>query len=150
MMTSNGNISALLALYAGNSPVPGEFPAQRLVTRSFDVFFDLHLNKWLNKQSRPCHSWRHRAHYDVTVMYMYIRDATVCYHCSCTCPNTCICLAIGRCIVDNQIKLVIFHVSDNDASYLLKIWLRHSKWQMKYREISWLFNCYVQSHQQCA
>ena len=36
---------------AGNSPVPGEFPAQRPVTRSFDVFFDLRLNKWLNKQS---------------------------------------------------------------------------------------------------
>ena len=33
--------SALLDLCAGNSPVTGEFPAQRLVTRSFDVFFDL-------------------------------------------------------------------------------------------------------------
>ena len=29
--------SALLALCAGNSPVPGEFPAQRPVTRNFDV-----------------------------------------------------------------------------------------------------------------
>ena len=35
--------SALLALCAGNSPVTGEFPAQRPVTRSFDVFFDLRL-----------------------------------------------------------------------------------------------------------
>ena len=43
--------SALLALCAGNSPVPGEFPAQRPVTRSFDVFFDLCLNKQLSKQS---------------------------------------------------------------------------------------------------
>ena len=34
-----------------NSPVPGEFPAQRPVTRSFDVFFDLGLNKRLRKQS---------------------------------------------------------------------------------------------------
>ena len=42
--------SALLAICAGNSPVPGEFPAQRPVTRSFDVFFDLHPNKRLNKQ----------------------------------------------------------------------------------------------------
>ena len=31
--------SALLAISAGNSPVPGEFPAQRPVTRSCDVFF---------------------------------------------------------------------------------------------------------------
>ena len=33
--------SALLAICAGNSPVPGEFPAQRPVTRSFDVCFDI-------------------------------------------------------------------------------------------------------------
>ena len=32
---------ALLAISVGNSPVHGEFPAQRPVTRSFDVFFDL-------------------------------------------------------------------------------------------------------------
>ena len=60
--------SALLAICAGNSPVPGEFPAQRPVTRSFDVFFDLHPNKRLSKQwwwgwwfempSSPL--WRHR------------------------------------------------------------------------------------------
>ena len=43
-------ITALLALCAGNSPVTGEFPAQRPVTRSFDVFFEL------------CPLWRH---YDV-------------------------------------------------------------------------------------
>ena len=58
--------SALLALCAGNSPVTGEFPAQRPVTRSFDIFFDLRLNKRLSKQSwgwwfetlsRPL--WRH-------------------------------------------------------------------------------------------
>ena len=56
MMTSpNGNISALLALCAGNSPVTGEFPSQRPVTRSFDVFFDLRLNKSLRKQS--CGWW---------------------------------------------------------------------------------------------
>ena len=58
--------SAWLAICAGNSPVPGEFPPQRPVTRSFDVFFDLRLNKRLSKQSwgwwfemlsRPL--WRH-------------------------------------------------------------------------------------------
>ena len=32
-------------------PVPGEFHAKRPVTRSFDVFFDLRLNKRLSKQS---------------------------------------------------------------------------------------------------
>ena len=43
--------SASLALSAGDSPVPGEFPAQRPGTRSFDVFFDLRPNKRLSKQS---------------------------------------------------------------------------------------------------
>ena len=43
--------SALLAICAGNSPVPGDFPTQRPVTRSFDVSFDLRLNKRLSKQS---------------------------------------------------------------------------------------------------
>ena len=58
--------SALLAICAGNSSVTGELPAQRSLTRSFDVFFDLRLNKRLSKQSwgwwfetlsRPL--WRH-------------------------------------------------------------------------------------------
>ena len=58
--------SALLAICAGNSPVPGEFPAQRPVMLSFDAFFDLRPNKRLSKQSwgwwfempsRPL--WRH-------------------------------------------------------------------------------------------
>ena len=41
--------SALLALFAGNSPVTGEYPSQRPVTWSFAVFFDLRLNKRLSK-----------------------------------------------------------------------------------------------------
>ena len=44
--------SALLAICAGNSPVTGEFPAQRPVMQSFDIVFDLRLKKkQLNKQS---------------------------------------------------------------------------------------------------
>ena len=46
-----GTFSALLAICAGNSPVTGEFPTQTPVTRSFDVFFDLRLNKRLSTQS---------------------------------------------------------------------------------------------------
>ena len=59
--------SALLTLCAGNSPVTGEFPSKRPVTRSFDVFSHLRLNKRLSKQSggwwfeTPLRSlWRHR------------------------------------------------------------------------------------------
>ena len=52
MMSSNINISALLALCAGNSPVTGVFPSQRPVARRVDVFFDLRLNKRLSEHSR--------------------------------------------------------------------------------------------------
>ena len=53
MITSpHENISVLLALYAGNAQVTGEFRSQRPVTRSFDVFIDLRLDKGLIKQSR--------------------------------------------------------------------------------------------------
>ena len=58
--------NALLAFGTGNSPVTGEFPAQRPVTRSFDVFLDLRLNRRLSKQSwgwwfetQSCSLWRH-------------------------------------------------------------------------------------------
>ena len=44
--------SALLALCEGNPSVTGGFPSQRPVTGSFDVFFDLRLNKRLSKKSR--------------------------------------------------------------------------------------------------
>ena len=59
--------SASLAICAGNSPVLGESPAQRPMTRSFVALYDLRLNKRLSKQSwgwsfetpsRPL--WRHR------------------------------------------------------------------------------------------
>ena len=43
--------AALLALWVGNSPVIGEFPSQRPVTRNFVAFFDLRLNKRVSKQS---------------------------------------------------------------------------------------------------
>ena len=67
----------------------GEFPAQRPVTRSFDVFFDLRLNKQLSKQSwgwwsetpswslwRHCndwwksqtHNWCHKQYYKVNIV----------------------------------------------------------------------------------
>ena len=67
--------SALLAICAGNSSVTGEFPWQRPVTQSFDVFFDLCLNNgWVN--NRDAGDWRrHRAHYDVNVM-----TKSVCCH----------------------------------------------------------------------
>ena len=61
--------SAELAICAGNSPIPGEFLAQRPVTRSFDVFFDPRLNKRSSKYNREAGDMRrHHVLYDVSVM----------------------------------------------------------------------------------
>ena len=49
MTSSNGYIFRVTGTLT--LPVTGEFPAQRPVTRSFDVFFDLRLNERLSKQS---------------------------------------------------------------------------------------------------
>ena len=66
MTSSNGNIFRVTGPLCGEFTGPGEFPAQRPVTRSFDVFFDLHPNKPLSKQpwgwwfETPSWSlWRH-------------------------------------------------------------------------------------------
>ena len=56
--------SALLAICAGK---PGEFPAQRPVTRSFDVsLICIRINGWVNN-GEAGDLRRHRAHYGVTV-----------------------------------------------------------------------------------
>ena len=67
MTSSNGNLFRVTGPLCGEFTGPGEFPAQRPVTRSFDVFFDLCLNKRLSKQpwgwwfETPAWSlWRHR------------------------------------------------------------------------------------------
>ena len=60
--------SALLAICARNSPVTGEFPTQRPVTRSFDIFFDLRMNcRENNGEAGDLRSLR--AHYDVIVTW---------------------------------------------------------------------------------
>ena len=66
MTSSNGNIFRVTGHLCGEFTGPGDFPAQRPVTRSFDVFFDHSLNErfskqsrgwWFETQSRPL--WRH-------------------------------------------------------------------------------------------
>ena len=68
--------SALPAILTGNSPIAGEFPAQRPVTRSIDIFFDLRRNKRLVNNGEAGNE-RHRVHYDVTVMINHAAFCTV-------------------------------------------------------------------------
>ena len=86
MTSSNGNIFRLTGPLCGEFTGPGEFPTQRPVTRGFDVFFDLRLNKRLSKQPwgwwfetpswslwRHCNAvtWKAFACHDVRMEYMH-------------------------------------------------------------------------------
>ena len=68
MTSSNGNIFRVTGPLCGEFTGPGEFPTQRPVTQSFDVFFDLRLiNVWVNNREAG-NLRRNRGHYDVIVM----------------------------------------------------------------------------------
>ena len=71
--SSNETFSGLLALCVGTSSVTDEFPSQRPVARSLDVFIDLRLNKRFSEQSR---CWRFET-----------PSRTLLYHCN-TGPET--------------------------------------------------------------
>ena len=66
--------SALLAPCAGNSPATDEFPSQRPVTRSFDVFLNLTSTNGLVNNREAGDLRLHHAHYDVTVMIHKYRE----------------------------------------------------------------------------
>ena len=90
--------STLLAICAGNSLVPGEFLAQRPVMRSFDVFFDLRLNKrlswdwWFETLSRPlwrhcndspsiaCQWWEQRSYITWGSKHLFTHQLLICFH----------------------------------------------------------------------
>ena len=66
MTSSNGTLCVTGPLW-GEPPIADGFPKQRPVTQSFDVFFDLRLNKQLSKQSRCWSFETHHVHYDISV-----------------------------------------------------------------------------------
>ena len=97
--------SVSLALCVGNSPVTGEFPSQRPVTWSFDVFFDLHLNKRFSKQSWGCwfetpwHSlWRHCS-----------EDKTYHYGCQVPHPTPIVNRTESKCWLEKIWSINLFH-----------------------------------------
>ena len=68
MTSSNGNIFRVTGPLYGEFTGPGEFPAQRPVTRRFDVFLIwARINGWENNREAG-DLRRHRGHYDVNVM----------------------------------------------------------------------------------
>ena len=86
--------SVSLAFCVGNSPVTGEFPSQRPVMWSFDISFDLCINKWLSKNSRrrwfemPLHElWCHCNGKLLAEVKTYVVCCT--YIVCCTCIMCC-------------------------------------------------------------
>ena len=69
MTSSNGNIFRVTGPLCREFTGPGEFPTQRPVTRSFDVFFFIcvWINGWVNNREAG-DLRRYQAHYDVIVM----------------------------------------------------------------------------------
>ena len=88
----NGNIFRATGHLCGEFTGPGEFPPQRPVTRSVDVFFDQRMYKRLSKQpwgwwfETPSWSlWRHRNEqnprgYDPNPAYNSVTPPPVFYH----------------------------------------------------------------------
>ena len=74
MTSSNGNIFRVTGPLCGEFTGPGEFPAQRPVTHSVDVFFDMRLNKRLNEQ--PWGWW-----FETPSWSLWRHDNESVYHC---------------------------------------------------------------------
>ena len=114
--------STLMALCAGNSPVTGEFPEQRPVSRNFEVLFDLCLNKPLSKQSRGWWSETHK------------------YFTWCFMSDCLLCRTVSLSTAINSI-LSWWHI---DALFPIKyvlfvLWLYHQSLQMDLIHLSILF-----------
>ena len=105
MMTSSNRILFRVTdPLCGNSPITGEFPAQRPITRNFHVFFDLCLNKRLSEQSwcwwfeTPSHPlWRHCSMLSFsqspTLKHINPGDGTL----------------LTWCLINHQLQLTIFY-----------------------------------------
>ena len=105
--------------------IPGEFPAQKPVTRSFDIFLDLHLNKRLSKQwwgwwfeTQSCSLWRHRNEVGTWQNYPRCNDKT---------PLTLTCYRFIR-----NSKQVCNYSDDQ-----LHIWRDSTTKQLAIRDIAW-------------
>ena len=133
-MTDNTHFPRLLALCVGNSLITSELPTHRPVTQSFDVFFDLRLNKrlckqswgwWIEIPSRPL--WRHcnvtlHWHYDVGKCYQILFSEWLMVH---NCPLT---STITSTSYHSQVKLILTWVKllimklINTFDYMNYVW----------------------------
>ena len=121
--------SALQALCVGNSPVTDEFPTQRSVRQSLDVFFDLCLSKRLSKQlwgwwfETPSGSlWRHCNGVSVVGLEIIVK-------------------ALGTLIMLTSVKNIVWHTifTYKDKCVILIINNCQQGWIRKYRA-NWIIH----------
>ena len=133
MTSSNGNIFRVTGPLCGEFTGPGEFPTQRPVTWSFDLFFDLSLNKQLSKQ--PWGWWFETPSWSLWRQYNECRfTASDCAamnlnYDECNYAHTCCsiilgALTTGRC--DNNFKIIIFKLITQNRSLDTAVeWMPH-------------------------
>ena len=101
--------------------VPGEFPAQRPVTRSFGGFICVGINGWIN--TREANDLRrYCAHYDVSVMKM-LKMSRACLSCDCTWEFAIIATKMENLAL--SLSKLPLRLRDTSASSLIK-WNIHS------------------------
>ena len=117
--------------------VTGEFPPQRPVTRSFDIFFDVGLNKRLGKPSKRWWFETHRAHYDVTVRNCDHLSTLGALH-----QNVC-------CCITEAVLWTISQSINGDMGSRTLLWLIMSHRANKPTQIRvcvYLYYCTIESH----
>ena len=127
--------SALLTICAGNSPVTSDFPIQRPVTRSFDVFFDPRPNIQLSKQwwgwwfeTPSCPLWRHcnaqmsgrfAHHLIIIIMQTYRKALSILNVCREFCVT--VCLRLGQFSQLSFVRYVVLCVCSLPITFVLVV-----------------------------
>ena len=134
MTSSNGNIFRVTGPLCGEFTGPGEFPTQRPVTRSFDVFFDLRLNKRLSKQpwgwwfeTQSWSLWRHGN--VIKPCQGIVTSAKMLYKISWR-----LCCALFCCLTHWDRDTVIFQTTFSNAFS----WTKMSEFRLKFQWSSFL------------
>ena len=140
MTSSNGNIFRVTGPLCGEFTGPGEFPTQRPVTRSFDVFFDLRLNKRLSKQSwgwwfetLSCPLWRHG---NVSVLFVLRNTLNPVYGVAILCHQF-------RCIRWGY--PILFYTAASLSSWYKTVCMRKMVYRLRGMKFINILSMYVQS-----
>ena len=159
MTSSNGNIFRVTGQLCGE--FTGQFPAQRLVTQRFHVFFDRRLIKLLSKQwwgwwfempSRPL--WRHCNELRIRVIWGHLHpnDYTHSSHFKCCgglVPVKFIFIFLGLYTLRGHrltikgIPIINLRPSDDHLRFIMGFFIPIKRWLLSEKEAQGIFTCTV-------